>query len=484
MRFLILLSLVLALAADDRQNWPLRWRTCCDPALGVAFRYPYPYFAPDQTRTVLLRMPTGTRYTIPKIPDMRLVGAAATPADTDLAAAGDRLAGAKLNWTDANWYASKAPHRAATWAPAGLLAKLGTGEGRTALVVRHGERIRALVLAGSPTTGDNAEILDSFEVLTVAAKSADKPTTAKPLRTWRDHQFVAGKALDPDGKPATAPAGSWKQALEVETQHYHLTGHVAPARMIFHGQYLEALYRAYSKVFQPESMPPYKFEVHVFATYADFKAASGAWGNGIPSGGTGIVGGFFVPHLLSLWVYEESGALGGPQFSVEHVIAHECSHQFLHLALNGTDHVPTWINEGLAVHFESGVFLNGEFQIRPPIARLDRLRDDYQRLNHPLSGSLGNYLDHHGFIDAGMYGEVYAMIHAFVFGAKAKDTTGKSGLDRFQDYMRALRQREDGAKAFDRIFMADLVKRYGDRDKAIEAWDQQLVQYVKGNRTW
>jgi len=134
---------------------------------------------------------------------------------------------------------------------------------------------------------------------------------------------------------------AWSDGWDIETEHYHVTGHTSSARLLAHGAYLEALYRTYAELYEPDRMPPLKFEVHIFNRKSDFDAAAAAYGMNTAMGGGGITGDFFTPGLLSLWVYEESGSLGGEDFSVEYVTAHECSHQFLHLACNGSEHVPT-----------------------------------------------------------------------------------------------------------------------------------------------
>ncbi len=491
MRFLLLLILAATAVASD--EFPMRSRVCYDVTLGIAVRYPYDYFAPDQSVARFWGRPKRSaegkvvrRMRRMDVADLAVAGfpQADAPGAT-LQQAGERVTGPGLTWQDQPFYIEDParPFRSAAWAPPGIAAAIGTGKGVSALVVKHGDRFSVVMVAGGPDEGENRSILDSLEVLVTAAKSADKPTPAKPLKTWREHQWQAGKVVGRDGRVSTATPHSWSEANEIETAHYHVTGLVPPARLVYHGQYLEALYRAYSKVFKPERMPPVKFEVHIFDTYDRFRAAAAAWGNALP-GGPGIVGGFFVPGLLSLWVYEESGKLGGKDFTIEHVTAHECSHQFLHVGMNGSEQVPTWVNEGLAVYFECGKFEGGEFRVYPPMERIAQLKQLYGQTKRPLAGTLSQYIDHHGHITADMYGEVFAMVYYFVFGSGRDPKTKKSGLDLFQEYMVAMRGGEDGAKAFDRIFMSKLIDKYGSRDQAYAAWNEMLVRYVIENKNW
>src|SRR5262249_48370843 len=88
---------------------------------------------------------------------------------------------------------------------------------------------------------------------------------------------------------------------------------------------------------------------------------------------------------------------------------------------------------------------------------------------------LGNYLEHYGHIGADQYAEVYAMTHFWIFGSD----TGKK---RFKQYWLALKAHENGTKAFERIFMDDLIRINGTREAAIDKWQQMLFEYVKQNR--
>jgi len=169
-------------------------------------------------------------------------------------------------------------------------------------------------------------------------------------------------------------------------------------------------------------------------------------------------------------VYEESGKLGGPSMAIEHVMCHECSHQFLHMACNGSDHVPTWINEGIAVHFENGILAGGRYQHRPPVDRIKRLATIYRQRRTTLQ-PINAYLDHHGHIGADLYAEVYAMVHFWAFESP-------DGSKRFRELWKALRTGEDGLKAFERIFIADMVKVADSRQKALDNWRERLTTYV------
>jgi hypothetical protein len=501
-RLILLLFTVLTCAAaaageSTSSTWSMRWRTWCDPASGVSFRHPY-LWLPEDMHAWHVDRERGRGGTLPvEIKEVMVDGHKATmtrpkrahqdsdldhdltvfsevSADNDLDAFGDRQARIPLQWVDWDYYhaSPSRPQADPKQAPKDIRGRLGTSADRCALVLRHGDRISGLIFAGPADRESTRDIMDTVEIMA----QPEKGRKGGPS-TWRERMYRSGKVLGPDGKAMDpgrkAKPVPWTQGWEIETEHYHVTGHSSPARLLEHGAYLEALYRTYADLYEPDRMPPLKFEVHVFDLKKDFDAAAGSFG--IPTGmGGGIMGGFFVPNLLSLWVYEESGRLGGPDFSVEHVTAHECSHQFLHLACNGSEHVPTWFNEGLAVYFESGIFKNNQFTVQPPRERISRLQMQYAQSRKMLVEPEW-YLDHHGHIDASQYAEVYAMVHFWVFGQ------GKEGKNRFRSYWQALRGGEDGTIAFQRIFLDDMIKAKGSKEAALKAWQDCLLTYVKKN---
>lgn len=495
---LLLACFTLAAAGEAANPWAMRWRTWCDPASGLSFRHPYMWL-PQKMHDWTLDRERGGGGTVPvtvkeivvqgqklkatqpqrppKPSDLDndvIIFSEQAAADATPDALGDKHAKVPLQWVDWDYYRADParPHADPKFAPKGITARLGTAADRCALVLRHGERISGLVFAGPPDRELTREVMNAIEILPLPEKG--KKVQAM---TWRERQFRAGKVFDGAGKLVApdrkAKAVPWNQAWEIETEHYHVTGHTSSARLMDHGAYLEALYRTYADLYEPDRMPPLKFEVHVFDLKRDFDQAAASFGIPVGMGG-GITGGFFTPTLLSLWVYEESGKLGGADFSVEHVTAHECSHQFLHLACNGSGHVPTWFNEGLAVYFESGVFKGGQFQTQPPRERITQLQSLYSREGRMLAEPAW-YLEHRGGINAYQYAEVYSMVHFWVFGS------GKEGKTRFRSYWQALRAGEDGTEAFSRIFLDDMIKAKGTREAALKAWHDLLVAYVKKN---
>mgnify|MGYP000134074415 CR=1 FL=1 len=465
------------------QTWPMRSRVCANYTAGIACRIPYHLLPRDQDVAAYSRIRAKTVWidtgktasgqnsvkesTMEEWegePAVRLVSEAAAQAPSDLKAVGDRLAGPGLEWKPYDYYLAdvRRPFAAATYAPPGITALIGVGKGRRALVLYYQAYCTAVVLSGDIANIDG--LLDQVQVMT---------TDAKGVRmTWAEAQGTKGVCLTAEGLPGKSPTApvAWKQGLGIETRHYQVTGNIPSAKLAARARDLEALYAAYAKFFETQNDAPLKFEVHISDTWATFQELCAACDNKLDVAPGEMIGGFFVPSQQSLWIYEESGKLGGPSMSIEHVMCHECSHQFLHMACNGSSHVPTWVNEGIAVYFENGVLANGRYQYRDPVDRIKELAGIYRKTRTTVA-PLNHYLDHHGPISAVLYGEVYAMVHYWAFGSP-------SGKTRFRAYWKALRAGEDGAKAFERIFLVDMAKKTGSRQLAIDNWRELLTQYV------
>ncbi len=467
-------------------NWPMRARICADYDAGISCLVPYSLLPRDQAIASYSRVRPKTTWVDDgrtsdgrnrvkertvlewEEPALRLLSEAAPAAPVDLAAIGNRLAGATLEWKPYDYYAvtGKRPFAAKEFAPAGIVAQLGEGTNRRALVLHHQDHCSVVVLTGELAA--QADLLDQVQVM-----ARDRKGVAT---TWAESQGAKGVCLGADRMllsakaKAVKPPIAWKAGYGIETRHYQVTGNIPPAQLAKRARDLEALYAAYQTFFQTDTDPPLKFEVHICDTWKAFQELSAACDRPLEVENGSVLGGFFVPMCQSLWIYEESGQLGGPSMAIEHVMSHECSHQFLHMACNGSDNVPTWINEGIAVYFENGVLAAGKYQHRFPIERIKRLASNYRERRATLQ-PMNVYLDHHGGIGADLYGEVFAMVHFWAFGHPG-------GRQRFHAYWKALRTGEDGLEAFNRIFMADMVKVAGSRQVALDNWRKALMTYV------
>ena len=516
----LLLAVFMKLEAETKDSSLMPDRVYCDVEAQIAFRCPYEWTMPNQYIGEF--MPAGVKTTVmvrgepqeietwetgadgKPVTILRHVGypRAALPselaADAALEDVGGVIAGKGLVWTKIDYYRAdlQRPFATPTWAMPGIEVLEGTSNQVRCLLIATPERIDVLIADAKKSPDVIDRVFASAEVLATGLKSKAKPgKEVKPGKvskgkgpramTWREAQWRKGMIFESGKpvKPTKAKTGvPWRACWEIETEHYHITGNKDPQLLYQRGQLFEALYRAYAKIYEPASMPPVKFEVHCFDTAGQYEQAVRTWFNPdfeVQRNGS-INGGFFVPHLLSLWLYEQSGELGGESMALEHVGAHECSHQFLHMACNGSRHVPTWFNEGLAVYFENGIFRGNEFVLRSP-TRIDALKEQYAKRGRPLR-PLGEYLDYHGPISADQYGEVYAMVQFWVFGTCDPDPISCNhktcGLKRFRDYWLALKQGENGTKAFERIFLADLERIHGNRAAALAIWERAQVEFV------
>lgn len=496
----VVLCFLCAGLSAESAKWQMRSRVYCNYDAGVSFRYPYEFACPDQYGGGLRRK--NLIFSVPDEGDEKMdaeqiealkqeveelnksvdlivfsCAAAELPADCaggDLAAIGNHFAaGSKLalrtserslTWKTYDYYQrpNDRPQASPNWAPAGIEARIGENGAACGLLVKHAGRYSGLIMTGRLGEFGNSDIIDSFEIM-AGSKMKDK------ISTWREAQWRKGMVIDGDGRAIKADGkerSSWARAWECETRHYHVTTEVSSGSLLEYGRFLEAIYQAYVAVYMPDSVPPYKMEVHIFFDQGNFASAAAAHGFMTNPN----MGGFFVPRLLAIYAFKNMPFHFSEDFTLTKVLAHECSHQFLHCTCNGSDHVPTWLNEGLAVYFESGVFENGQFSIRSPRQRVEVLQMLYAQNKHTLR-PLDEYLKHYEGISAEEYGEVYAMTHFWIFGAKG-------GKERFKKYWTALKSGENGSEAFERIFMADMIKAQGGRDQAVAVWQKLLIEYV------
>lgn len=501
MRYCTILLLVLVVAGVSAADHPMRDRVICDREAGIALRIPYHYLSADPYitawndrrkgggRRVIIDADGLTREQLQTLMRERAAPSAAgaacmlrTLAPDALAEAGGDDDAAVLRSVTGFAYASidawdyyaedpARPHAHPDWAVEGITGSLAVDEERCAVLLRHPRGATVLALRGGPEAGPNPGIIASLEVMRPRDRD-DGFLTRAEARTLGERQVfdATGATVSARSKADGVP---WAEAWEMETPHYHITCNVSPRRTYHTGLLMEALYAAYAEVFQPERMPPVKLEIYITQDSTDFRRLAAA--NGIPvppPSPSSMVGGFFTHRDMATYSFVESPR--GFSHEVDSVLAHEATHQFVHLACGGSQHVPTWINEGLAVYFEDGVFRGDRFRWQPPEDRIDQLQRHYRQTGRTLM-PLERYLSHQGHIPAASYAEVYAMTHFWVFASK-------EGKKRFRTYWHALRDGEDGAEAFERVFMRDMIEAAGSRSAALERWQKALLRYVAAGR--
>ncbi|TVR43679.1 MAG: DUF1570 domain-containing protein [Planctomycetota bacterium] len=481
-------------AAERTADGVLRWRVLADQESRISFRIPFTYDIPDMYHPGVTRERRGRRATVTGeeaaglTPDQirallqqRLRNPETSRVDYDielffrpqadlgplaqaeLGAAAEAISGVSgLSWQAFDYYdlSDSRPQATANWAPRGITAQLGISGTHSALALRYAQGIAVVVCTGNLDAHNNRHILDTVEVMVEQRRQ---------LHTFRHGTAARGMVIDHSGaiiRPPNAENSRINEAWAIETANYHIISNVSPRHLQQYASMMEVLYDAYHRTYMPDRMPPFKMEVAVWSSQGEMVRAAGAIGIGpIPP----TVLGFFSPTLLNIMAYET-----GPRrdnFNTFATLAHEASHQFLHVACNGSAHVPTWINEGLAVYFESSSYNNGRLNIEIPRERVALLRRIYPRNNNRMLWPPDRYLNHYGHIPGENYGEVYLKTHFWIFGVR-------NGRERFQRYWRALLAGEDGTEAFERIFMADLIQRYGSRAAALREVENAVVNHL------
>ena len=499
---LILIMVVVSFAGLGRigaeelsAHGMLRWRVIADPESRISLRVPFDYrvvdmYYPGVRRTASVSGEEAAGLTPEEIQKLlrerlqnldksktkydvevkfRPTAELGDLAAKDLGEAAGEIAGLKgdVSWSEFDYYeeSTERPQGNSKWAPEGITALSGESSTHSILALSYEQGIAVILCTGPLYDHDNEYILNTVEVM------AEK---RKQLQTYRQGVALRGMVVNHKGeigKPARVKKVASDQAYDIETGHYHVISNVGGKAIHKYGAMMEVLYDAFIKTYMPEKIPVFKMEVAIWAEQGEMGQAAGKIGVGPLSPG---VLGFFSSSLLNIMAYETNRS--DIDFSTFATLAHEASHQFLHMACNGSRHVPTWLNEGLAVYFESALYRSGRLSLRPPKGRLNSLSSYY---SYQTGGKMiwkpDFYLSHYGGIPGLNYGEVYLKTHFWIFGVKG-------GRERFQKYWKALLKGEDGTEAFDRIFMADLIEKFGTRGAALDKVEELVVRHIKNIR--
>jgi hypothetical protein len=340
-------------------------------------------------------------------------------------------------------------------------------------LIATNDRVIALLVAGlSPD--ETRQVLDSLEPLDRRGRTwAERQTARNIIRQRASNGELAWIKLN--GLPRNAPP-SMEQAFHFESEHYSLVAQVGPQKLLRLGSVLEGLDNAYRTVFRAEDdlaiCKPIVIVANDFTTCA---ALSAEFGINVGGPGTGaVIHGYFNPGRILMATYAEP--LPNSSSTVEGVLAHECTHQFVHLLCNGSSHVPLWLNEGLAVYFENIEVTGNNWKWAPPKDRLNRLIDYYKRTNRTLR-PLASYLDptKRG-MPAEEYAEAYAMVHFWLFASP-------DGRKLFTNYWKALQHGMDGRQAFiDTVLNKLAPNNGGDASAVLDIWQEKLLRYAKSGK--
>jgi len=236
--------------------------------------------------------------------------------------------------------------------------------------------------------------------------------------------------------------------------YYSIESDLPPERVKHLGMIMDAAGKEYDRRFTGYSGKVLKkLKLKVYATKEDFVEAVKRASDGSKAWATS---GVFVPIDETVYTYD------GP--SMEHVLRHECFHQFVHFVVGG--HLDPWVNEGLAEYFAVGRVdpSSGTLQLgrvephRAAQLALAKENNSLMSVDRVLKISGQDWHANMGTEDAGtQYAQGWALCHFLIH------SDGGKYQKYFDEYLRLIDKHLDGPSAFKRVFGEDtreLQKKY------------------------
>jgi hypothetical protein len=232
----------------------------------------------------------------------------------------------------------------------------------------------------------------------------------------------------------------------IETPHYSLRTDLGADIGQTIATQQEVLYRELHRrmgSIKPRKMTG-RFSVLAVGTYERYLSEVGADGQGSQ--------GLYMPSsdLLAVW---------GPAERVDmilEVLRHEGTHQFVGHFIG--HNCPVWLNEGLAVFYEHGVFKEGRLDVgRVPARRIASLKEAIEKrnfihLDRMLRMSNQDWLSavHSGSHGAGLqYDQAWSMVHFLAYGG------GKKYQGPFLQYIYFVSRGRDSLTSWEKVFGAN-----------------------------
>lgn len=326
------------------------------------------------------------------------------------------------------------------------------------LGVRLADRWSGVLIGRQIEVATADAVLASVEVL---ATVQGRPTTA------RERACRAGGLFAADGTVVTAlrpPAG----VHAIEGARCRVFGTAPPAELRRLATHLDDLHAALTSWLPPPSPLAAKFEVRLWKTAEEFRAASGGYGMGRAADASSQVQGFFSMGDQTVYAFTEAVARSAGTAQVR--VSHESVHQYLHLV--GRSRLPQWFDEGMAVLWENGRRVGRDFVLDDPALRLSLLKSYYRQHGGPIA-PLADYLGGTRFaLNVHQYAEVGALVHLLTVAPK----DGRTRLA--ETWSRIVR----GEAAEAAITAALLAGRLGPggREQAAVSLGRELVAHVTG----
>ena len=262
----------------------------------------------------------------------------------------------------------------------------------------------------------------------------------------------------------------WAEIEPIETEHYVVMCNSTEEIAERYADVMEALYKAYDKVFIEKNFPRKyrrfrRSEIYIHANHQQFMDWTG---NGPGTGG------FYM--LLRQDVTAYHGAFGTTG-STEEVLAHEGTHQFEGMIFKDLRYLPIWFVEGLAVYFGDGSEI-GRREVKINQIPRDRLVGLKQAIEDGTYCSLSKLLrvPQRGF-GGFFYGHAWGILYWCLYGNEMGNGSGRQGeeiitdwilhcqnLDAFCDY-------EKEAKYFENLITQVT-------HKSVEEWEAEYKEWI------
>jgi len=293
--------------------------------------------------------------------------------------------------------------------------------------------------------------------LVIETKAGPKTFTRNQVKHFRmpKHDAYGKPVLGPNGKPVMADMTFKSEPLEmpftVETDHYVIKTDISARVAQNTAKAMEHLYRAYVKVFRPKnSQAAKKADVVIFEKQKDFLAYAKRI--------------HVKPRKDTLGFFRARSDNGGEIVTYKRLASeshtmrtlyHEATHQFVLMMTGVKNPPPLWVNEGLAVYFETSRWRGGKLKTGLiPRARLRQLQKAIRDKKYIHLRDLVQR--RHDTFDALCYAESWSLVYFFV-----KANNGRYA-ERFSNYFRALKA---GVK-HDEAFKKHLTKDFGKLERA------------------
>ena len=255
--------------------------------------------------------------------------------------------------------------------------------------------------------------------------------------------------LGPDGKPIIVdlmfPPEPIEMPFTIDTDHYTIKTDISERVAKNIAKAMQQLHRAYVKVFRPKNGEAgKKAEVIVFEKKKDFLA----YARRVAMKPRHDTLGFFRPRTDTGGEIVTYKRKDGDNATMR-TLYHEATHQFVLMMTGVKNPPPLWVNEGLAVYFESSRWHRGKFQTgRIPKARLAQLQKalrerDYIHLPDLVARGRDTF-------DALCYAESWSLVYFFVKADKGRYSA------KFTNYFRALKAGVKHDAAFKKHLTANM----------------------------